>query len=61
MKPRSFLKEEDFFQVLREGLGPDGAPVDEFMPWIYFRNMEDDEIRAIWLYLQTLEPLPMGE
>ncbi len=53
--------EEDFFQVLREGVGPDGALVDEFMPWIYFRNMEDDEIRALWLYLQTLEPLPTGE
>lgn len=53
--------EEDFFRVLREGVGPDGAQVDEFMPWMSFRNMEDYEIRAIWLYLQTLEPLPTGD
>lgn len=53
--------EEDFFRVLREGVGPDGAQVDEFMPWMSFRNMEDYEIRAIWLYLQTLKPLPTGD
>lgn len=53
--------DEDFFQVLREGVGPDGGLVDEFMPWMAFRNMDDYEIRAIWLYLQTLEPLPTGD
>lgn len=53
-------QEEDFFRVLREGVGPDGLPVSDFMPWKAFGNMEDSEIRAIWLYLQTLEPQPMG-
>lgn len=52
--------EEDFFRVLREGIGPDGEPVDEFMPWMAFSNMKDDEIQAVWLYLQTLEPMPTG-
>jgi hypothetical protein len=26
----------------------------EFMPWLYFLKMTDDELNAIWLYLESL-------
>lgn len=46
--------EADFFRAMREGKRPDGSDLDPFMPWKYLRQMTDDEIRAIWLYLQTV-------
>ncbi|NJO07240.1 MAG: cytochrome c [Chloroflexaceae bacterium] len=51
---------EDFKRVLREGIGPDGLPVGEEMPRT-FAAFSDEEIEALWLYLQSLEPLPQGE
>ncbi len=31
------------------------------MPWQATAAMTDDEIRAVWEYLQTLDPLPIGQ
>jgi hypothetical protein len=31
------------------------------MPWKYLGQMTDDELRAVWIYLQSLPPLPQGE
>jgi mono/diheme cytochrome c family protein len=52
--------EEDFFRALREGRRPDGSELDPFMPWQLTREMTDDEIRAMWMYMQTLEPRAYG-
>ena len=52
--------EADFFRALREGKRPGGAPIDPFMPFEYTRNLTDDEIRALWLYLRTVSPKPFG-
>jgi mono/diheme cytochrome c family protein len=52
--------EEDFFRAMREGKRPDGSDLDPFMPVQNTRVMTDDEIRAIWLYLQTLPAKPQG-
>jgi hypothetical protein len=30
------------------------------MPWKLTREMNDDEIRAVWNYLQTVPPKPFG-
>ena len=46
--------EADFFRALREGTKPDGSGINPFMPWIQTRQMTDDEIRAVWSYLQTI-------
>lgn len=46
--------EEDFRRALRTGKRPDGSTIDPFMPWTYTAKMTDDEIRAVWLYLQTV-------
>lgn len=41
--------------TLRTGVTPSGKELDsEFMPWTTFKNMTDDELVAIWLYLNSL-------
>lgn len=46
--------EGDFFKAMRQGIRPDGSKIDAFMPWKNFSQMTDTELKAIWLYLQTL-------
>ncbi len=51
--------EADFINTLRDGVTPGGNELDEEnMPWKYFREMTDDELKAIWLYLSSLPPAP---
>lgn len=52
--------EADFFRALREGVRPDGTTLDQFMPVRFTKNMTDDEIRAVYAYLKTVEPKPYG-
>ncbi len=50
--------EADFVNAIRTGVTPSGYQLDnEFMPWETFRNYTDDELKAIWLYLQSLPKL----
>lgn len=46
--------EADFVRAMREGVRPGGTKLNEAMPWEYFRNRSDSELRAIWLYLQSV-------
>lgn len=51
--------EEEFINAIRTGTTPSGYVLDpKFMPWDYYRNFYDDEIKAIWLYLQSVPSLP---
>jgi mono/diheme cytochrome c family protein len=52
--------EDDFKRALRTGRRPDGREIDRFMPWIATGQMTDEEIRAVWLYLQSVPPRPAG-
>ncbi len=52
--------EQDFFTAMRTGLTPKGHQLDQEMPWPYYGQMTDDELRAIWLYLQSLPALQQG-
>jgi mono/diheme cytochrome c family protein len=53
--------EADFFRMLRTGKRPDGRQIDpSYMPWKYTAQLTDDEIRAIWRYLQTVPAKPKG-
>lgn len=52
--------EADFARLMRQGKRPDGTVINEFMPWRVFANMTDDEVHAIWLYLQSVPPKPFG-
>jgi hypothetical protein len=47
--------EEQFINTLRTGITPHGHELDpEFMPPKFFERLTDDELKAMWLYLQSL-------
>lgn len=47
--------EEDFFTAMREGVLPDGTYIPQtLMPWEAIGQLTDDELYAIWVYLQSL-------
>ena len=46
--------EEEFRRVLRDGKRPNGIPVNPVMPFRLLKNLTDDEIHSIWLYIQTV-------
>ena len=48
---------DDFRRTIRTGRTPTGAGRalnPEFMPWPIYARMSDDELQAIWLYVQSL-------
>jgi mono/diheme cytochrome c family protein len=53
--------EEDLRTALRTGVVPDGSTLDaRQMPWPIIARMTDDEIGALYLYLQTVPHAPEG-
>lgn len=53
-------KEADFFKALRQGVRPDGSPINVFMPWPQAGKMTDDEIKAVWMFLKTVPAKETG-
>jgi mono/diheme cytochrome c family protein len=53
--------EAAFFTALRTGVRPGGTKIqDPPMPIAATKQMTDDEIRAVWLYLKTVQPREFG-
>jgi mono/diheme cytochrome c family protein len=52
--------EAEFIQTIRTGKRPDGSALRAPMPWKTIANMTDDELHAVWLYLQSMPPRPYG-
>jgi mono/diheme cytochrome c family protein len=51
--------EADFIHTLRSGVTPSGTSLrNQFMPWKYKSQMNDDELKVVWMYLQSLPKLP---
>lgn len=50
----------DFITALRTGVTPGGRHLSDEMPWTYVGQMTDDELKAIWLYLQSLPAREQG-
>lgn len=48
---------EDFINTIRTGVNPNGHQLDAEMPWQAYAGMSDDELTAIFLYLQSLPPV----
>jgi len=49
--------EEEFLTTLRTGVTPSEHHLNpEFMPWPSIAKLEDDELRALYMYLQSLAP-----
>ena len=48
---------DDFVKAMRTGVTPSGKEMDPVqMPWTAFKNMTDEELEAIYMYLSELEP-----
>lgn len=53
--------QEDFVRAIRQGQRPDGTSIDPVkMPWPAFRHLTDEELTAIWRYLQSIPAQPYG-
>lgn len=52
--------EADFTRAMREGVRPGGFPIDTLMPVREFKQMSDDEIRALYAYLRTVPAREYG-
>jgi hypothetical protein len=50
--------EEIFIKSMREGkhMGA-GRPILPPMPWPAYSQMTDDDLRAVWQYLQSIPPI----
>ena len=52
----SYYDEKLFIEVIRTGQVR-ARKLNSIMPWGYFRNMTDDDLKAIFAYLRTLPPV----
>ena len=53
-----FWMEEQFITAIRTGVTPSGHDLNpDRMPWEEYRFMSDDELKAIFMYLQSLPKL----
>ena len=54
--------EEQFFSTIRTGITPGGHQMNpEYMPWPQIRQSTDDELKAIWMYLQSVPAVDQGD
>lgn len=53
--------EADFTKAIRTGVRPDGRILSAVMPWPYTKNMTDDEVRAMWMYIHSVPAKKLGE
>jgi len=51
---------DDFKKALTTGVRPDGTVLLEMMPWKAYAGMDEDDIKALWEYLQTVPAKPAG-
>jgi mono/diheme cytochrome c family protein len=61
LTPAGSLKswtEAGFASFLRTGVRPNGAAVSDVMPIRLTKRLTDEEVRALWLYLQSLPATP---
>ncbi len=45
--------ERGFVRAMRTGVRPDGSRFDDAMPWEIARELDDDEMRALWIALSS--------
>jgi cytochrome c553/mono/diheme cytochrome c family protein len=47
-------------RAIREGKHRDGSPLKPPMAYDWYRNINDDDMKAMIAYLRSLKPLPLG-
>ena len=55
--PGRGYNEKTFIQAMRTGKKPNGNAMQPPMPVEVYQNLSDDDLRSIWMYLQTLKPI----
>lgn len=55
--PSKGYTEATFLQTMRSGKKPNGTQMQPPMPVDVYQNLTDDDLKAIWAYLQTLKPI----
>ena len=54
--------EDDFIRSVRTGVTPEGETLDpEMMPWKSIGQFSDDELKAIWLYINSVPAVETPE
>jgi mono/diheme cytochrome c family protein len=48
---------DDFANALRNGVDDEGAPLYPAMPYVHYTRMTDDDLDALWAYMQTVTPV----
>jgi mono/diheme cytochrome c family protein len=52
--------EDGFIDIIRDGEKHGRGITPDYMPWTSYRHMSDLELRAVYLYLMSLEPRGFG-
>ncbi|MEZ4862065.1 MAG: cytochrome c [Caldilineaceae bacterium] len=52
--------EADFLNTIRSGVNPAGKTLAQEMPWFRYRSMTDEELKAIWLFIQSVPAKEFG-
>jgi mono/diheme cytochrome c family protein len=52
-----YWTEEQFMTAMRTGLRPDDTVMLPFMPWPSYARWSEEDLRAVWLYLRSLESI----
>src|SRR3974390_210937 len=50
------LSEQQFIEIIRTGHSH-GRALNSAMPWLFYRNMTDSDLKAIFAYLKALPPI----
>lgn len=53
----SYYTADVFIQTLRSGKVAGVRQLSSAMPWIYFKHLNDEDLRAIYAYLQSVAPV----
>ncbi len=51
---------DDFEKLMKTGITKEGHTLNPFMPIESWRNLDDVELHAIWAFLRSLPPTPLG-
>ena len=49
--------DEQFARAIREGIGHDGRRLFPVMPYMYFRQMSDEDLASVIVYVRSIEPV----
>jgi hypothetical protein len=52
------LTQQQFFDIMRNGLSPEGNPISTDMPWEFYRYMTNRDLNAIYQYLLSIPTQP---